>query len=150
MTAETGTPIQNRKLRIRRIGITGILMAFSFVVGLAVMAIIAVVLLLPIAGAGLTMGLVGVASAGAMATTNALYLGDSATRLTVLAQLKESFNSEPEHQYDLATVNWILPALRQCQSDSDPQVANLAVELIDYVNQHTTPSNVSTGKQPSQ
>lgn len=126
--------------RIWRLTITGALMGISFAIGVAITAFIAFRLLLPIAGTGMTMGLIGIASAGAHATTNALYSGDSATRLTVLTQLQKTFAAQPAMTLDHQTSEWILPAIEHCRTDADPEVVSLAEELATYIRDNTRPT----------
>ena len=123
--------------RLLRFTITSFLMGVSFAVGMALALVIAVRLLAPIALAGMTFGMVGLAAASANSTTSALYSGDSEMRLTVLAQLKHSFGTPPTQKFDTATVNWILPAIKQCQTDADPVVVALADELVAFINDNT-------------
>ena len=125
------------RTRLLRLSITSTLMGISFAVGVAITAFIAVRLLFPIAATGMTMGLVGLSSASANATTSALYSGDSEMRLTVLTQLKQSFDTQPTQTFDTTTANWILPAIKQCQTDADPEVVILADELIEFINANT-------------
>ncbi len=105
-------------------------MGASFAVGVTLTVVVAARILLPIAA----MGLVGLASAGANATISALYSGDSETRLTILTQLKQSFETQPSQNFDPQTADWILPALEQCLTDVDPNVVALADEMIVYIN----------------
>ena len=114
-------------------------MGISFAVGVAISLFIAVRLLAPIAVTGMTFGMVGLASSSANSTTSALYSGDSAMRLTVLTQLKQSFDSQPPQTFDATAANWILPAIKQCQTDTDPEVVALADELIEFINANTLP-----------
>ena len=107
----------------------------SFVVGAAVTAIIAVRLLVPI----VVSGFVGVASVGVKAIPNALYTGDSETRLTVLTQLKQSFDVQAPQPIDPQLAAWILPAIEQCRTDSDPEVVALAEKLADHIHTYTSP-----------
>jgi hypothetical protein len=96
--------------RLARFIITSTLVVASFIVGAAVMAIIAV-------RVGTTVGttaLVGVVSADLNATTNALNDGDSKTRLTVLTQINQSFDSPTPQPIDPQSAAWILPAIEQC------------------------------------
>ena len=88
---------------------------------------------------GMMMAMIGMASASAQATTNALYSGDSATRLTVLTQLQQSFDAQPTMTFDYQTSAWILPAIEQCKKDVDPEVVSLADELAIYVKDKTQP-----------
>lgn len=85
------------------------------------------------------MAMIGMASASAQATTNALYSGDSATRLTVLTQLQQSFDAQPTITFDHQTSAWILPAIEQCEKDMDPEVVSRAKELAIYVKNKTQP-----------
>jgi hypothetical protein len=124
--------------RLWRLTITSTLMGISFAIGVAITAFIAFRLLLPIAATGMTMGMIGMASAGAQTTTNALYSGDSATRLTVLTQLQQTFDAQPTMTFDQQTSAWILPAIEQCNTDVDPEVVSLAQKLATYVHDKTT------------
>jgi hypothetical protein len=121
--------------RLWRFVITSALMGVSFVVGVAITAYIAFILLLPMAAAGITVGMVGVTSAATHAVTNSLCCGDSATRLDVLTRLKQAFDTEPAMLLDCAASAWILPALEQCKTDPDPKVVSLAEELAIGVKQ---------------
>lgn len=125
--------------RLWRLTITSTLMGVSFGIGVAITAFIALRLLLPIAATGMGMGLVAMASASASATTNALYTGDSATRLAVLTQLQEIFDAQPTMTFDNQTSAWMLPAIEHCKTDVDPEVASLAEELATYVREKTQP-----------
>lgn len=125
--------------RVWRIAVTGVLMGTSFAAGVLLTGYIAARLLVPIAAVSLTTGLLGMASASAQATIDALYSGDSGTRLAVLTQLKESFESHPPESFDPATAGWILPAIEQCRTDSDPGVVALAEELIEFIHTHRIP-----------
>ena len=127
------------RTRLLRLSITSTLMGISFAVGVAITAFIAVRLLFPIAATGMTMGLVGLSSASANATTSALYSGDSEMRMTVLTQLKQTFDTQPVQTFDVQTTAWILPAIEQCKTDGDPEVVALAEELASYVNDKTSP-----------
>jgi hypothetical protein len=89
--------------------------------------------------AGMMMAMIGMASASAQATTNALYSGDSATRLTVLTQLQQTFDAQPTITFDHQTSAWILPAIEQCEKDMDPEVVSRAKELAIYVKNKTQP-----------
>jgi hypothetical protein len=86
------------------------------------------------------MAMIGIASASAQATTNSLYSGDSATRLTVLTQLQQTFDAQPTITFDHQTSAWILPAIQQCETDMDPEVVSLAKKLTIYVKDKTQPS----------
>lgn len=125
--------------RVWRIAVTGVLMGTSFAAGVVITGYIAARLLLPIAAVSLTTGLLGMASASAQATVDALYSGDSGTRLEVLTQLKQSFESHPPQSFDAATAGWILPAIEQCLTDCDPDVVALAEELIEFIHTHRMP-----------
>ena len=129
------------RTRLVRLSITIALMGISFAVGVAITASITPrVVELPITAMGAHMGtLVGMASASANATTSALYSGDSEMRLTVLTQLKQTFDTQPVQTFDVQTTAWILPAIEQCKTDGDPEVAALAEELASYVNDKTSP-----------
>ena len=119
--------------RLPRFMITITLVGASFVVGAAVTAVIAVRLLVAFAG------LAGMVSAGVNATANALYTGDSETRLTVLTQLKQSFDAQAPEPIDPQLATWILPAIEQCRTDTDPEVVALAGQLADHINDNTSP-----------
>ncbi len=127
------------RTRLLRLSITSTLMGISFAVGVAITAFIAVRLLFPIAATGMTMGLIGLSSASAHTTTSALYSGDSEMRLTVLTQLKQTFDTQPAQTFDAQTAGWLLPAIEQCKTDGDPDVVALAEELASYVNDKTSP-----------
>jgi len=124
---------KSRRL-LQRFIITSTLVVASFVACAAVTAIIAVRLLVPIA----VTGFVVVASAGVNAIPNALYTGDSETRLTVLTQLKQSFDVQAPQPIDPQLAAWILPAIEQCRTDSDPEVVALAGKLADHINDNTS------------
>lgn len=145
MSAATESPNKWRK-RLLRFTITSTLMGVSFAVGVAITLIIAVRLLAPIAVTGMTLGMVGLASESVNATTSALYSGDSEMRLTVLTQLKQSFGTQPTQKFDTATANWILPAIKQCQTDADPVVVAIADELVAFINDNTLPSPQSAAE----
>lgn len=133
-----------RRPRLKRFIITSLLMGLSFATGVAVTAVIAARLVLPIAATGLTMGMVGLATASTNATVSALYSGDSEMRLTVLTQLKLSFDSQPEQKIDSQTAAWILPAIETCKTDNDPRVVELADEVIAFISEHM----IEIGQQP--
>ncbi len=139
MSTAAVVPNKWRK-RIFRLTITGILMGISFTTGVAITAFIAFRLLLPIATTGMTMGMIGMSYASSHATTNALYSGDSATRLTVLTQLQQTFDTQPSVTFDHQTSEWILPAIEQCRTDADPEVVSLAEKLATYIKDHTQPA----------
>ena len=121
--------------RLSRFMITITLVGASFVVGSAVTAVIAVRLLVPV----VFTGLAGMVSVGVNATANALYTGDSETRLTVLTQLKQSFDAQAPQPIDSQLAAWILPAIEQCRTDSDPDVVALAGKLADHIKDNTSP-----------
>lgn len=116
-----------------RFAITGTLMGISLAAGVVITAVMALQLLLPIA----VGGLIGVASAGAQATLNALYSGDSEARLIVLTQLKQTFDQQTSTPLDESTAVWILPAIEHCKSDADPSVIALAEELLSDIKLRT-------------
>lgn len=126
--------------RLWRIAITSTLMGVSFVVGAGITAYIAFQLLLPMVAAGMTVGMVGLASAATHAVTNALCCGDSATRLDVLTRLKEAFDAEPAMALDGEASAWILSALEPCRTDRDPRVVSLAEGIATSVKQRANPS----------
>ncbi|MDB4634042.1 hypothetical protein OAG76_01420 [Rubripirellula sp.] len=142
MSNEIEAPRKWRK-RLTRWTITSLLMGSSFAVGVAVTSVIAAKLLFPIAATGMTtgmtMGLVGMVQASSAATLNALYSGDSEMRLTVLTQLKQSFDAQPTQKFDTAAAAWILPAVEHCKTDKDPAVVALADELVEFINDNTLP-----------
>ena len=138
MSAVIEAPKKWRKRRLR-LTITTILMGVSFAVGVAIKLFIAARLLTPIAVTGMKFGMVGLASASAHATTSALYSGDSEMRLNVLRQPKQSFDSQPPQTFDATAANWILHAIKLCQTDTDPEVVALADELIEFINANTLP-----------
>ncbi len=139
MSAAALEPNKWRK-RLWRLTITSTLMGISFAIGVAITAFIAFRLLLPIAATGITMGMMGMLLLGHMPTTNALYSGDSATRLTVLTQLQQTFDAQPTMSFDEQTSAWILPAIEQCKTDVDPEVISLAEKLATYVKDNTQQS----------
>ena len=110
--------------------ITGGLMAVSFVIGVAITAVFAIALVLPI-------GLAGLASTALNTTVNSLYTGDSETRLAVLHKLQGSFENSAPASIDPQMAAWILPAIEQCQADPDPAVVNAATELAAYITTNT-------------
>jgi hypothetical protein len=134
MSAAVVEPNKWRK-RLWRLTITSTLMGISFAIGVAITAFIAFRLLLPIAA----MGMLGMASASAHATTIALYSGDSATRLTVLTQLQQTFDAQPTMTFDQQTSAWMLPAIEQCKTDLDPEVVSLAEKLATCIKDNTQP-----------
>ena len=99
----------------------------------AVMAFIAVAM-----GTTAVAVLVGVVSAHVNATTNDLYNGDSETRITVLKQIEQSFGLQAPQPIEPQSAAWILPAIEQCRTDSDPEVVALAGKLADYINDNTS------------
>jgi len=136
MSTVTETPQKWRK-RLLRFAIVSTLMGLSFAAGVAVTAAVAVATLLPLAATGLTMGLAGMAAASVNATTQTLYTGDSASRLTVLTYLKQSFETQAPQPIDPQLSAWILPAIEQCKTDADPVVVDFATELADYITDNT-------------
>jgi hypothetical protein len=120
--------------RVWRFTIASTLMGILLAIGAAIMGFIAIRVL-----AGMMMAMTGMASASAQATTNALYSGDSATRLTVLTQLQQTFDTQPTITFEHQTSAWILPAIEQCKKDVDPEVVSLAEELAIYVKEKTQP-----------
>lgn len=138
MSSTIESPKRWRK-RLLRFSMVSALMGVSFSIGVAITLFIAVHLLAPLALTGMTFGMVSLASANAHATTSALYSGDSEMRSTVLTQLKQSFESQPTQTFDTATADWILPAIKQCQSDPDPEVVALADELYEFISANTLP-----------
>lgn len=128
---KAGTEVLNIwRRRLTQLAVVSVLMGAFFAVCITITMVVAARILFPIAA----IGLVGLASAGANATTSALYSGDSETRLTVLTQLKQSFDTQPSQQFDQQTADWILPAIEQCLTDVDPNVVALADEMIVYIN----------------
>ncbi len=121
-----------RRTRLWRLAVTSMLMAVSLAIGVAITAYIALLLLLPIA----TM--VGMAAASAHATTSALYTGDSVTRMTVLTQLRQTIDAQPNLTFDVQAAALFRPAIEICISDSDPDVAALAEGLADDIECRTT------------
>ena len=114
-------------------------MGVSFAFGVAITLTVAIPMLFSVAATGMTMGMVGWASASASATTSALYSGDSEMRLTVLTQLQETFDTQATQTFDAQTSAWILPAIERCKTDGNPTVAALADELASYVRDKTAP-----------
>jgi signal transduction histidine kinase len=136
MSSAVAEPNKWRK-RLWRLIITSTLMGTSFAIGVVITAYIAMRLLFPIAAMGMMMGMVGMASAGAQATTNALYSGDSATRMAVLTQLQQTMNASPEMTFTDQTSAWILPAIEQCKTDVDSEVVSLAEEIATSIKGRT-------------
>lgn len=120
--------------RVWRLTIISTLFGILLAIGAAIMGFIAIRVL-----TGMMMATIGMASASAQATTNALYSGDSATRLTVLTQIRQTFDAQPTVTLDHQTSAWILPAIEQCKKDVDPAVVSLAEELAIYVKDKTQP-----------
>jgi len=109
-------------------------MGVSFAAGVAITAYIAISVLLPIAVTGMSIGMAQAGAASAIiALYNALYSGDSGTRMTVLTYLKQSFDAQPTQAFDANTAAWLLPALERCSTDTDPKVSALAKELARHV-----------------
>jgi hypothetical protein len=128
------------KLRKRwlRVAMIGCLMVTCFMAGSAITAVVAARLLLPVAAAGLTMGMLGLAAATSWsATLNGLQLGDSETRLAILTQLQQALTTQPPQQFDAQSNAMIVSALKQCETDSDPQVVALAGDLIEWIENNT-------------
>jgi hypothetical protein len=119
--------------RIWRLTIISTLIGILFAVGAAIVGFLAIRVV-----TGMMMGMIGMASASTLATTNGLYYGDSATRLTVLTQLKHAFDEQPTMTFDVPTAEWILPAVDHCKTDIDLEVVALAEELASYINERTT------------
>mgnify|MGYP006196495213 CR=1 FL=1 len=88
---------------------------------------------MPVAVLGATTGMIGLASASAQSTINALYSSDSETRHRILTELNAAFNAQPTQKFDTQTADWILPALNQCKTDEDSNVVALANEIIEYI-----------------
>lgn len=135
---KSGTEFSTKwRQRLTRLAVLTLLMGASLAVGVTLTVVVAAKILFPIAA----MALVGLASAGANATISALNSGDSEMRLTVLTQLKQSFDTQPSQKLDPQIADWILPAIEQCLTDVDPNVVALADELIVYIkiNKSSTP-----------
>lgn len=137
MPVRKSTPKSREKwLRKRwlRIAMIGCLMVTCFMAGSAVTAVVAARLLLPVAAAGLTMGMLGVAAATSWsATLSGLQVGDSKTRLEILTQLQQALTTQPPQQFDGQSNAIFVSALKQCETDSDPQVVALAGQLIEWI-----------------
>ena len=140
MPASIESPQKWRK-RLLRFSIKSPWMGLSFAAGVAMTSFIAVLILARIAVTVMAFGMIGLglASTSANATTTALASGDSEMRRTVLTQLKQSFGSQPPQTFDETTANWILPDLKQCQTDRDSEVVALANELVEFINANTIP-----------
>jgi hypothetical protein len=138
MSTAEAKPNKWRK-RLWRLALTSTLLGTFFAVGVMFTAYIAVRLLFPLAFPLAAMGIVGIVSASAQATTNALYSGDSATRLTVLTQLQQTIDAEPSMTFDNQVSAWILPAIEQCKADLDPEVVSLAEQLATNIKARTLP-----------
>ena len=135
---KTGTEFSKKwRRRLTRFAVVTLLMGASLAVGVTLTVVVAARILFPIAA----MALVGLASAGVNATISDLYSGDSEMRLTVLTQLKQSFDTQNSQKLDPQIADWILPAIEQCLTDVDPNVVALADELIVYIkiNKSSTP-----------
>lgn len=125
--------------RLLRFAIVSTWMGLSFAAGAAVTATVAVLTLVPLAVTGLTMGLAGMAAASVNATAQTLYTGDSASRLTVLNYLKQSFETQAPQPIDPQLSAWILPAIEQCKTDADPVVVDFAAALANHITDNTAP-----------
>ncbi len=128
---EQNIMISRNRLRMP-LTITSTLMGLSFAAGVAITAVCAIRFLFLIA----MMGVLGMASVHA--TTNALNSGDSATRLTVLTQLKQMCDAQPAMAFDVQTAAWMVPAIEQCKTDSDPEVVALAEGLASNIKDNIT------------
>ena len=113
--------------------VMSMLVVAFFIAGAAVVAVIAIRL-----GTTAISVLAGVVSADLNATTNALYNGDSKTRLTVLTQINQSFGAQTPQAIDPQSAAWILPAIEECRTDEDPEVVALAEKLSDYITDNTS------------
>lgn len=138
MPTSIESPEKWRK-RLLRFSIKSPWMGLSFAAGVAMTLFIAVLILARIAVTVMAFGMIGLVSTSANATTTALASGDSEMRRTVLTQLKQSFDSQPPQTFDETTANWILPDLKQCQTDRDSEVVALANELVEFINANTIP-----------
>ena len=135
--ANSNAPIRNKwPKRIVGLIIAVVLMGGSFALGVVVTAILAFRLMLPLATANLALGALTTMS---QATTNALYTGDSATRLQVLTQLEAAFNGEQFQQIDPAVADWFKPAFESCRTDQDANVVAAADRLIELLDCKTEP-----------
>lgn len=120
--------------RVWRLTIASTLKGILVAIGAAIMGYIAIRVL-----AGMVMAMIWMASASGQATTNALYFGDSETRLTVLTQLQQTFETQTTIAFDQQTSAWILPAIEHCKKDVDLEVVLLAEQLAVYVKDNTQP-----------
>jgi len=127
--------------RLRQLALTSTWISVSFTLGSLITAYIAVRLLFPLAITGMAMGMLGMAWSSAQASISALYSGDSTTRLAVLNELKVACDSQPAMTFDAPTAAWLLPAIEQCQTDADPEVVAIAVQLASYIRLKTPPTS---------
>jgi len=103
--------------------------------GVAATVVIAAKVLLPIAAKGFGEIVGAIAAAAAESTKEVLHHGDSAQRLTLLTQLKESFATADLKEIDPQVAEWFRPGLEECGKDEDPNVVALAVELLALLGQ---------------
>jgi hypothetical protein len=59
----------------------------------------------------------------------------------VLTQLKQSFDAQTPQLIDPQLSAWILPAIEQCKTDSDPAVVDAATELAVHIAENTSPNS---------
>jgi hypothetical protein len=103
------------------------LMGVSFMAGAALTAVFAARIVLPLAAAGFA----GLAVSSSQLSLHILYAGDSTQRREVLSALQHSLIGNQGSVPDPAAATWLRPALEQCATDPDPEVAAMARELLD-------------------
>ena len=111
--------------RIRRLAVVSLVLVFVLTTSATMVAFRVARTLTSFAGS-----FVEAMATAANSAINALYVGDSETRLTVLTQLKQMLDKQPLQSMDPQLAAWILPAIEQCLNDVDPNVVALADELI--------------------
>lgn len=129
------------KRRLFRYGVIATLMGVSFTLGVAVTAVATLPIIAGLAAQSAGMQIIGMISASSSATMAVLNSGDSASRFTVLTQLKQVFESPELQKIDPQVAAIILPAVEQCKADSDPEVVELASELIKMIEDNTVVSS---------
>ena len=122
-----------RRQRLPRAALVLLLMGTSFGLGGVVTAIVAARFVVPIAAAGMVIGLAGLASASITEIVNVLHTGTSQARFEALTQLKNHWVDQPQAKIHPQLAEWLLPALRRCETDDDLRVVVLAAEVIGLV-----------------
>ena len=124
--------------RFRQWLLIGLLFVLSLSLATMVIGVVVVRLLLPVAAAGI-QGLAEFAAASATATLDGLNHGDSQQRLTILTQLNDALGPSNPTLNDPQFTSWITPALKQCQTDSDPRVIALADQILQMLESSSEP-----------